>query len=95
MVDNFMISLEFYLQSTFVAFKEELFVQRKGVCIGSCVAPVLSEIFFSQHWLEFGAWPGWAGNKVFRYVDDFLKFFNILPVLTYYDAFYQILDKFQ
>lgn len=43
-VDSFMSLLEFYLKSTFISFNDDFYIQRKGICIGSCVALVLCDI---------------------------------------------------
>lgn len=47
-VQGFLDLLRFYLQSTVFAFDGNMFRQRKGICIGSCIAPVLSDMF----WLD-------------------------------------------
>uniref|UniRef100_A0A6G4ZYS5 Putative tick transposon n=1 Tax=Rhipicephalus microplus TaxID=6941 RepID=A0A6G4ZYS5_RHIMP len=44
-VASFLELLEFYLKSTIVQWQGRTVIQRAGVCIGSCVAPVLSSIF--------------------------------------------------
>lgn len=72
-VDNFMSLLEFYLKHTFIGFDKGLYLQRKGICIGSCVAPVLCNIFLAyidRDLLEVFRSDGVL--KIFRYVDDFL-----------------------
>lgn len=72
-LDYFMTLLEFELASTFVCFNERLSIQRKGICIGSCVAPILSNIFLSRidRDLEL-AQSADAVLKFFRYIDEFL-----------------------
>lgn len=47
-LDSFLELLKVYLISTIVQHGEKFFVQNRGICIGSCVAPVLCNIFFSQ-----------------------------------------------
>lgn len=72
-VETFLELLALYLESTAVGIGDELFVQKTGVCIGSSVAPVLSDIFLSgvdraiQDCLSDSV-------KIFRYVDDYLEF---------------------
>lgn len=46
-VDSFLTLLEFYLSVTFILYNEQPYLQRRGVCIGSCVAPILCDIFLS------------------------------------------------
>lgn len=71
---NFITLLEAYLHSTFVSYDEKLFLLRKGICIGSCVMPILCEIFLSQvdHTLDHAFIEGGKVLHVFRFVDDFL-----------------------
>lgn len=47
-VDALMELLTFYLCSFYVGCEQQLFVQKPGVCIGTSVALVLSEIFRSN-----------------------------------------------
>lgn len=70
---GFIELLSFYLKSTYVRWSDNTYLQKKGVCIGSCVAPVLSDLFLAamnrrleplQHSLDI--------VKIFRYVDDYL-----------------------
>lgn len=76
-VDNFLTLLEAYLNSTFISFDKRLYVQKKGICIGSCLAPILCNIFLAQidQALERVFSPLLV-LKVFRYVDDFLIVFS-------------------
>ncbi|XP_072143101.1 uncharacterized protein [Dermacentor andersoni] len=46
-VGNFLSLLEYYLRATFIVFNDQPYLQRNGICIGSCVAPVLVDIFLS------------------------------------------------
>lgn len=98
-LDNFMTLLEFYLQSTFVSFRDNLYVQRRGVCIGSCVAPVLCDMFLAR--IDQSLEHDLEGKvlKVFRYVDDFLIILKAslltLPVSKYIVTANEILEVFQ
>lgn len=48
-VTNFMVTmLQFYLNSTFILYEGKHYLQRNGICIGSCVAPILCNIFLSR-----------------------------------------------
>lgn len=78
-VESFLELLWFYLCSTVVSFKKNLFVQKPGVCIGSRVAPVLSNIFLGR--IDRALEQDFEGiaQHVFRYVDDYLVFVDILP----------------
>lgn len=73
-VASFMELLSFYLNSTFVCWQDSMYVQRSGVCIGSQVAPLLSDIFLSK--VDTALQPGLEaiGVVAFRYVDDYLIF---------------------
>ena len=74
-VDSFLELLSFYLTHTYVLFEGDLYVQKKGIRIGSRVAPVLCDIFLSScdnAILE--KLRGDDKNMIFRYVDDFLIF---------------------
>lgn len=58
-IDNFLALLQFYLNSTFNVFDKQPFLQRSGICTGSCVAPILSDILLTSKtrlisfWSEF------------------------------------------
>lgn len=47
-VEDFLNLLEAYLNCTFISFDNQLYLQKKGICIGSCVAPILCNIFYSR-----------------------------------------------
>ncbi|KAM7313425.1 uncharacterized protein ISCGN_003290 [Ixodes scapularis] len=95
-LDSFMALLEFYLSSTFVSFDDKLFIQRKGICIGSCVAPVICNIFLSAVDRELNRVLD-ADNvlKVFRYVDDFLVLLKTNTPVTHCDTVQSILSAFK
>ncbi|CAN7949006.1 unnamed protein product, partial [Ixodes pacificus] len=40
--------LHMHLRSTFATWEGNIYLQRQGVCIGSCVAPVLSDLFLAS-----------------------------------------------
>ncbi|KAG0421490.1 hypothetical protein HPB47_002616, partial [Ixodes persulcatus] len=44
-VKGFLSLLDLYLRSTLVEYEGKIYIQKAGVCIGSCLAPILSEIF--------------------------------------------------
>ncbi|XP_042145540.1 uncharacterized protein LOC121835424 [Ixodes scapularis] len=71
---GFLDLLALYLQSTLVEHGKEILRQKKGVCIGSCLAPVLSEIFLTYVDREIEARLEELSLvfHVFRYVDDYL-----------------------
>lgn len=75
--DNFLELLRFYLSSTIVTFNDRCLIQKEGVCIGSCLAPLLSDIFLSTLDKRIQASLYNASVlKVFRYVDDYLVVMN-------------------
>lgn len=47
-MQGFLDLLPMYLQSTYVSWNGRTFIQKEGVCIGSCVAPLLSDIFLGR-----------------------------------------------
>ncbi|CAN7948473.1 unnamed protein product, partial [Ixodes hexagonus] len=62
-----------YLNSTFASWEGLTYLQKTGVCIGSCIAPVLSDLYLAfhnrllQHNLDQS-----KVVRIFRYVDDYL-----------------------
>ncbi|KAM7298541.1 uncharacterized protein ISCGN_019135 [Ixodes scapularis] len=72
--DAFLQLIRLYLRSTLVEHKGKIFTQKSGVCIGSCLAPVLSEIYLSAVDVAVKRELSVAtpGTKIFRYVDDYL-----------------------
>lgn len=70
-VESFLELLSMYLKATVVTWGEKRLIQRNGVCIGSKIAPVLSNIFLSGvDRVVRDALRGVA-DSVFRYVDDY------------------------
>lgn len=47
-VRDFLELLKLYLRSLFVCFQGHIYTQKAGICIGSNVAPVLSDIFLGK-----------------------------------------------
>ncbi|CAN7975565.1 unnamed protein product [Ixodes persulcatus] len=93
-VDSFLELLSFYLAHTYVSFEGDLYVQKKGICIGSRVAPVLCDILLSScdnAILEKLRCDG--KNRIFRYVDDFL-IFSEAPEASLADAVSAIMRIF-
>ncbi|XP_075526834.1 uncharacterized protein LOC142558587 [Dermacentor variabilis] len=79
-VESFLELLVFYLNSTFVICDAQIMIQKRGVCIGSQVAPILSEIFLGT--VDRALESVLAGTliKCFRFVDDYLE--RISDVVT-------------
>lgn len=95
-VDNFMKLLEFYLESTFVTFDNRFHVQRQGICIGSCVAPVLANIFLASIDRDLVCYlDDKIVLRVFRYVDDYLVIFKKQPGLTHTVTVQETLSVFK
>lgn len=46
--DNFLALLVGYLKSTFILLDNQLYLQKKGICNGSCLAPLLCEPLLSE-----------------------------------------------
>lgn len=95
-VNNFMSLLEFNRGSTIVSFGSELFVQKNGICIGSCVAPVLCDIFLSciDRDLESTIDNG-SVLQIFRYVDDLLVILGTDSNSTYGSTVSSVLSLFK
>ncbi|KAM7300889.1 uncharacterized protein ISCGN_016468 [Ixodes scapularis] len=71
---GFLDLLRLYLRSSLVEYEGEIFIQRSGVCIGSCLAPILSEIFlfFVDRAVREDLARSGSGCRIFRFVDDYL-----------------------
>ncbi|CAN7978382.1 unnamed protein product [Ixodes persulcatus] len=72
---DFLRILELYLKATVVQHNNRDFIQKRGICIGSAVAPILSEIYLSYldlklHDIIRNRSP--SDVLVRRYVDDLL-----------------------
>ncbi|CAN7939269.1 unnamed protein product, partial [Ixodes hexagonus] len=95
-VEDFLNLLEAYLNSTFISFDNQLYLQKKGICIGSCVALILCNIFLAaiDRTLE-QALNNFNVCRVFRYVDDFLIVFRKQTSLTYTDGVNEVLLVFR
>ncbi|XP_065288624.1 uncharacterized protein [Dermacentor albipictus] len=94
-VDNFISLLQFYLKSTFIVYDNLPFLQRNGICIGSCVAPILCDIFLAKvdRFLDRSFLGGFV-LKVFRYVDDFLVLLKKQTAFTYLSTVGEVLNAF-
>ncbi|CAN8014869.1 unnamed protein product [Ixodes persulcatus] len=76
-MDDFLEMLQFYLNSMVVGWNNSYFLQKQGVCIGSCVAPILSDVYLSGVDRAVACTLGASTVKrVFRYVDDFLVLYE-------------------
>lgn len=75
-VRSFLDLLRLYLQSLYVEFNGSIFVQNDGICIGSCLAPILSNLYMAKGDRELQPrLQGYGVVACFRYVDDFLLCF--------------------
>lgn len=71
-VGGFLEMLGMYLRSTFATWDTGVYLQKRGICIGSCIAPVLSDLFLAMHDPEIINCQKTECFQVFRFVDDFL-----------------------
>ncbi|CAN8020245.1 unnamed protein product [Ixodes persulcatus] len=74
-VDAVLELLTCYLKATLLNFNGECYIQRKGVCIGSAVAPVLTEFYLNTLDRTITDFVGSLGVErvlVRRFVDDIL-----------------------
>lgn len=66
-----------YLDSTYILWDGKPFIQKQGICIGSCIAPILSDLFLgSLNRTLLTHLTGTSVFKCFRYVDDYLYLMN-------------------
>ncbi|MDD9361451.1 MAG: reverse transcriptase domain-containing protein, partial [Anaplasma sp.] len=80
-VDSFLELLKFYLSATVVTFNDTSYIQKKGICIGSCVAPVLCDIFLAKCDRAIAnTISSTHVSHIFRYVDDYLVLLKERPV---------------
>lgn len=69
----FLELLEMYLRSTFATWDKRIYLQKHGICIGSCIAPVLIDLFLAMHDRKINTrLDGTSVIKVFRFANDFL-----------------------
>ena len=74
---RFLDLLSLYMTSTFVEWDGQVFLQKAGVCIGSCIAPVLSDLYLASLDKKLNEeLSGFSVAKIFRFVDDFLVIIN-------------------
>lgn len=69
---NTLSLLKFYLGAILVSFDSKLYVQKRGICIGSCLAPILRYIFLSAVNRCLGQAFNQDKIKLYRCVHDFL-----------------------
>ncbi|XP_037509707.1 uncharacterized protein LOC119386476 [Rhipicephalus sanguineus] len=74
-VDRF-LDLLMYLRSYVVQFAGKMYLQNEGVCIGSCLAPVLSDLSIARYDRDIQGNLLKGHVKVLRYVDDYLVFID-------------------
>lgn len=76
-VKGFLELLTVYLNSTFKIWDDKLYIQSNGICILSCIAPILSDLFLGHHdRIMHDQLRIPQVTKIFRYVDDFLVVFD-------------------
>ncbi|XP_075553770.1 uncharacterized protein LOC142586392 [Dermacentor variabilis] len=94
-VANFLDLLQVYLRSTVIQHNEEFYVQKNGICIGSRIAPIMSDLWLAHYdrllQEQLSTIPV---KKVSRYVDDFLVILSAHPneATTLVD---QVFEKFK
>lgn len=66
-----------HLNSTFTTWDDKLYSQTNRICIGSCIAPILSSLFLAYlDNLQHNQLQISNVTSIFYYVDDFLVIFN-------------------
>lgn len=91
-VESFIELLSFYLKSTFITWKGKVLLQKAGVCIGSRVAPILSDIFLGKVDTALQDRLPTMVKGMFRFVDDYLIF---LPKSDGPECVTEVLSAFQ
>lgn len=74
-IDNLPKIIEHYLESHVVRFEDELLIQREGVCIGSSLAPLLTETYLNSMDSALATYTNSLESGellICRYVDDTL-----------------------
>lgn len=93
---GFLELLEFYLQSTVIQFDERFFVQRSGICIGSELAPILSDLYLSSFDQRVSdRLCEKSDYTIMRYVDDFLVIVNGVAVEDAEGTVRKVVDLFR
>lgn len=73
----FLELLEFYLSSTCAEWEGEVYTQKDGICIGSCLAPILSDMFLAIRDKRLqGHLEKLDVCRTFRFVDDYFVFLH-------------------
>lgn len=68
-------ALGYYLNLTIVGWRNKVYAQRSGICKGSKVAPVVSDILLAHVDCALERELKGLALRTFRYVDDYLFFF--------------------
>lgn len=72
-ISSFVNLLKLYLHGAFIEYGDSVYEQKDGIAIGSCIAPVLSDLFLSVGDRKLAALFGETNiTTCFRYVDDYL-----------------------
>ncbi|CAN7976635.1 unnamed protein product, partial [Ixodes persulcatus] len=73
-LNAFLQLIAVYLRSTLIEHGGRIYTQKSGICIGSCLAPALSEVYLSFVDQAVKTQLGCVapGTQVYRYVDDYL-----------------------
>ncbi|KAH9379261.1 hypothetical protein HPB48_002850 [Haemaphysalis longicornis] len=93
--DSFLELVHFYLQSTVVEFEDKFYVQRRGICIGSSLAPIFSDIYLSAFDKSVKTKLADAHHiTVLRYVDDYLVVVNQVAGTSLNDVVIGVIETF-
>uniref|UniRef100_L7LXN1 Putative tick transposon n=1 Tax=Rhipicephalus pulchellus TaxID=72859 RepID=L7LXN1_RHIPC len=93
---SFLELLSFYLKSTFIQWNGKPHLQKEGICIGSCIAPILSDLFFAKlDRTVSGDLSDYRSMRIFRFVDDFLILLDCDPMSCALDILNFIKERFK
>ncbi|XP_075539192.1 uncharacterized protein LOC142573847, partial [Dermacentor variabilis] len=77
---GFLELLSMYLRSTFSKWDGSVYLQKQGICIGSCIAPILSDLYLVRvNRIMDAKLENSNVKKVYRYVDDYLVLLDPSP----------------
>src|SRR5690606_30175501 len=71
-LDSFLEIVTFYLNSTVIEVNDDLFIQKSGICIESCIAPVLSELYLEYIDVFSSSFVAKGECIIKRFVDDII-----------------------
>ncbi|KAH9363753.1 hypothetical protein HPB48_023004 [Haemaphysalis longicornis] len=76
--DSFMELLPYYFTATLISHQGNMFIEKEGICIGSSLALILSDMLLARYDRSLmAALKPTNTTKVYRYVDDYLVLYQL------------------